>query len=325
MLDNVIRGGYQGSNVSDLEHVTRGGGITADLSAFLIDSRCRELSEYTLADYKRFLSEFVGFLRDLGVTDSKTITRQHVQLFLVKKRETCNKESVLHYFRDIRRFLYWLRNEGSIPSNPLTGWKPPKADEVLIKPFEDDQLRALLYLCDESFLGLRNRALILLMLDTGLRKREVAEIMIRDVDMEHELITTMGKGNHERFVRIGRKTQRALLAYLRKRKDQYPNLWVSEEGEPLLAGAIYQMVRKLGKLAGLSGVRCSPHTFRHTFGTRSMDIGTKQNNGAIARQVQELMGHKTAYMTRIYTKTLASKWAAEAHKKFSPVDNLAGL
>lgn len=53
-----------------------------------------------------------------------------------------------------------------------------------------------------------------------------------------------------------------------------------------------------------------------------MDIGTKQNNGAIARQVQELMGHKTAHMTRIYTKTLASKWAAEAHKKFSPVDHL---
>ena len=290
--------------------------LAGNLQAFLIDARVRELADDTIADYRRFLTEFIRFLAGIGITKPDAITRQHVQLFLLKKRETCNKESVLHYYRDIRRLLNWLVSEQVLKYSVLAGWKPPKADDVLIKPFEGDQLRGLLALCDDSFLGLRNRAMILLFLDTGLRKKELAGLQLDDVDFDHELVTTKGKGNKERYVRMGKRTQRALLRYLMQRRDREPGLWVSEERGPLQPGAIYQMLHKLGQRAGISGVRCSPHTLRHTAGTMALE------NGAQERQVQELLGHATAAMTRRYTKTLQSKWAAEAHKKFGPVDNL---
>ena len=76
------------------------------------------------------------------------------------------------------------------------------------------------------------------------------------------------------------------------------------------------MIRKLGKLAGLKNVRCSPHTFRHTAATMSLD------NGAGEFEVQAMLGHSTLTMTRRYVASLNSEKAAEAHKRFSPVERL---
>jgi len=88
--------------------------------------------------------------------------------------------------------------------------KPPKVSKPLIVPFQESSLRRLLFLCDDStFLGARNKAIILVLTDTGLRLKEVAEIQKSVIDFDHETIRVMGKGAKERVVQIGENTQRA--------------------------------------------------------------------------------------------------------------------
>jgi len=101
------------------------------------------------------------------------------------------------------------------------------------------------------------------------------------------------------------------------RDDSYPCLWVTEERRPLQSDGIKQMIKVLGQRAGLENVRCSPHTFRHTFATQALI------NGAGEFNVQSLLGHSDLRMTRRYSATLRSEHAVEAHRKFSPVDKLA--
>ncbi|MET0039091.1 tyrosine-type recombinase/integrase [Dehalococcoides mccartyi] len=106
------------------------------------------------------------------------------------------------------------------------------------------------------------------------------------------------------------------MRYLLTRQDECPALWLSTTGAGLSTEGIKVVVRELGKRAGLTGVRCSPHTFRHTFATQALI------NGAGEFEVQSLLGHSTLTMTKRYTASLRSEYAVQEHKKFSPVDNM---
>jgi integrase/recombinase XerC/integrase/recombinase XerD len=126
-------------------------------------------------------------------------------------------------------------------------------------------------------------------------------------------------------VRIGVKTQHALTWYLTRRKQKgfiSPWLWLSEEGSRLYKNGIYQAIKQLGKRAGIEGVRCSPHTFRHAFGTMAL------RNGADIRETQVLLGHSTLNMTLRYVATINTEQAIEGHRGtperrgFSPVDRM---
>jgi integrase/recombinase XerC/integrase/recombinase XerD len=167
-----------------------------------------------------------------------------------------------------------------------------------------------------SFLDLRNKAIILAFLDTGLRLSELANIQLSDMDFTRGTIKVMGKGAKGRFVAIGTRTQKAILGYLLKRSDDYPCLWVTEERKPLNWRGIQTMLKRLGQRAGITGVRCTAHTFRHTFATQAL------LNGAGEFEVQSLLGHSTLIMTRRYVASLNSENAVISHRKFSPVDRM---
>ena len=225
--------------------------------------------------------------------------------------------SIRTYYRHIKRFFNWLVEERALSVSPMASVKAPKVSKPLIVPFQESSLRRLLFLCDDStFLGARNKAIILVLTDTGLRLKEIAEIQKSVIDFDRETIKVMGKGAKERVVRIGENTQRAILRYLLMRDDILPCLWVTEERHPLTKWGIEIMIRKLGKRAELTNGRCSPHTFRHTFATDALE------NGAAEWEVQSLLGHETLEMTRRYTNTLRSQKAIIGHKRFGPVDRL---
>jgi integrase/recombinase XerC/integrase/recombinase XerD len=193
---------------------------------------------------------------------------------------------------------------------------PPKVPKELIKPFTTQNIEDMLTLCDNSFLGFRNRAIILTFLDSGLRLSELANIQLNDIDFERETIRVMGKGSKERIVRIGKQTQKAVLKYLLQRNDGLGCLWVTEERRPLHRWGIQTMIIRLGKRAGMVNVRCSPHTFRHTFAIMALQNGIGEFN------LQWLLGHSTLTQTRRYCGTLGATEAISAHKKAGPVDSM---
>lgn len=285
---------------------------------FIIFCQVEGFSTRTIKNYKQILNKFISYCRnELGYQETSRITTYDVRAYLLHFKDHVKPETYHNYQRGIKRYFNWLVSEGIIPVSPMATMKPPRLPKTLIQPFFTDNLRLLISACDtKTFIGIRNKAIILTFLDTGLRLSELANIKIDDVDFNRGIIKVMGKGARERVVALQHKTQKALLHYLVNRKDKYPCLWVTEEHRPLYSWGIYRMIYRLGKQIGIQNVRCSPHTFRHTFATMCLE------NGAGEFEVQAMLGHSTLTMTRRYVATLNSEKAAEAHKRFSPVEHL---
>lgn len=304
------------NDVTNITSLTTDGTLAGQLKIFLLTCQVNNLSRRSIGDYAQKIGAFVSFSYKQGISQPLEVTPNHIRFFLLGIQEHCKAVSVHDYYGTINRFFNWLVDEGVLQQNPMSRMHPPKIPQELIKPLKPQQVEQLLALCGNNFLGSRNRAIILTFLDTGLRLSELTNIRLGDMDLERETIKVMGKGAKERKVRIGKETQKAILKYLLQRRDALPCLWVTEERRPMQFGGVQAMIIRLGKRAGLKNVRCSPHTFRHTFGTQALELG------ADIREVQSLLGHSTLTMTLRYVATVNSEQAVIRHRQFSPVDRL---
>jgi integrase/recombinase XerC len=308
---NQIRG------LSGLHHLTGRNSLVRHLQGFLLSCRVDGLSPRTLDDYEYKIGAFVVFCSGLGVDDPRRVTASEVRQFLLKLQDKGAPASVAGYYKSVKRFFNWLVEENILDRSPTARIRPPRVPQKVVVPFRPEHIKLLLLLCDDrTFVGARNKALVLAFLDTGLRLSEMAGIQLADIDFDRETVKVMGKGAKERVVRIGKTAQKALLRYLLMRRDDHPCLWVSEERRPLTHWGIAQVIDVLGKRAGIGDVRCSAHTFRHTFATRAL------LNGAGEFEVQSLLGHAKLDMTRRYAASLRSEEAVVGHRRFSPVDNM---
>ncbi len=317
VLDHVTAYKSQLESLSALDQLIAQKGLRGHLEAFLLSCRVDQLSPATLRYYRQKIGAAADFWSGLGARAPREVMPSYIRLFLLKLQETNNPTSVHDYYRAVKRFFNWLIAEGMLEHSPMASIRPPRMPRNVVRPFSLGQIQDLLLLCDQRrFGGVRNRAIILMFFDTGLRLKELASIRINDIDIDRETIRVMGKGARERIVRIGKQTQKALLRYLLMRNDGYACLWVSEERRPLTADAIQLMIRKLGKRAGFRDVRCSPHTFRHSFATQWL------RNGGGEFGLQSALGHSTLTMTRHYAETVRSEDAIAQHRLVLPVDRL---
>jgi len=304
-------------------------GLATELKSFLTHMEVAERSPYYIADANLKIGRFVKYLAVRGVTDPAKVTEDDALDFLVeikKPREDGhrNKPSTIRdYYKINKRFFNWLMEKRKTKRNPFAGIPVPDVPDTIIQPFSADQFKAMLLVCDDKkFIGARNKAILWMLIDTGLRLRELSDIKLVDVDLENECVKVMGKGARERIVRIGKRCQQALLNYVDFRDDDLPQLWLTEERTPLDRHSIYTAIRTLGKRVGIEGVRCSPHTLRHTCAEWSLD------NGADITDVKTMFGHKHLSTTMIYLKARDARKAMERHKGtkdrpgFSPADNL---
>jgi integrase/recombinase XerC len=312
----TVTNGEQKSGAA-IQRITRTRDLPGYLQAFLIASKVNGLSPVTLRGSEYMISTFVSFCFDLGLSDPKKATADDVRLFMLKLQETNNSQSIYDYYRTIKRFFNWLIEEELLKVSPMLKIKPPKVEQRVIVPFSPTHLRSLLRLCNPTtFCGLRNRAIILTFVDTGVRLKEMWAMKVEDIDFDRGIIKVHGKGAKERVVGIVQNTQKALLQYLLNRDDTHPCVWVTEEHKPLALAGLAQVFKTLKNRAGFKDVRCSPHTFRHTFATMMLE------NGAGEFEVQALLGHSKLDMIRRYTASLNSTKALLRHKRFSPVEHL---
>ena len=302
-------------DITNLAHLNDSGNLDNCLKIFLISCQVNNLSPRSISDYAQKIGRFTAFCRAQATTVPSDLGPTHIRLFLLEVQQRCQPVSVKDYYGCINRFFNWMVEEEIIKESPMARMRPPKVPKKIIKSFKTRDIDDLLTLCGNNFLGARNRAIILTFLDTGLRLAELAGIQLGDIDFDRGIIKVMGKGAKERLVRIGQETQKAILKYLLQRNDNLLCLWVTEERRPLQWGGIQVMIRRLGKRAGVNNVRCSPHTFRHTFGPAMI------RHGVNMRTLQILLGHSTLTMTLRYVETVNSEDAIEMHKDFSPVDH----
>jgi site-specific recombinase XerD len=168
---------------------------------------------------------------------------------------------------------------------------------------------------DGSFGGKRNKAMLLVFLDSGLRLGEALSLTLEDIDLERQILKIRGKTG-ERVVRFGTATAKALLKYLLVRgkvNGTCDCLWLTSKRQPLTANGVEMVFRRL---SARTGIAVHPHLLRHTFATMWL------KNGGDSLMLQRLLGHSTLTMTNRYCQAVGCYDAVESHKRYSPVDNL---
>lgn len=238
------------------------------------------------------------------------IAAAELRVWLLELRETLAPESIAGYVRGLKAFGNWCNAEELAAAAGFRALRRPHVPQRLIAPFSTGELERLLALADP-----RERALTLLLLDTGLRLAEVASLRVGDIRPDGT-IRVLGKGSKERIVPLGTTARRALIRYVAGRDPVGPAdpLFVGRYGERLSRRGIQYAIARLGRRAGV-GTRSSPHTFRHTF-ARGYLV-----NGGDVFSLQQILGHATLDMVRRYVSLSEADLVAR-HRVASPADRL---
>ena len=216
----------------------------------------------------------------------------------------------------LSRYFKWLVEEGEMRDNPMARLRPPPPQERMPKPYTLEEVKAMLRVCQgKDAQSVRDKAILLTLLDTGLRASEFCSLTIDAVNLDAERIVVMGKRGKERIVRLGYKAQAAIDRYLRQRHSPLPQLWIGRQGEPLQPNGLFQLVKRIAKRAGVANP--GVHRFRHTCATWMRDKGIQ------TQELMYLLGWSTHKMAERYTHSTGAERALRAHREYSPADNLA--
>jgi len=288
----------------------------AALESFYARCEGKNLSSGTLRFYKDKLTAFTRWLdrESLDGLALSDLTAKHLRDFLTDERKRCSPMQARHCFVALRTFLKHLVAEGFLARSTLDGVDPPKLQKKQLPAMTIDQVQALLATCDSEFVGVRDKAILLLLLDTGTRAAELLAITVDQVNPPTGVITVMGKGSKERDVCYSDLVTAAVKDYLRRRVGiDTPALFINQYGEPLTYSGLAQLLRRRGKSAKLPAHITHPHAFRHTFATQFL------RNGGDVFTLQKLLGHTTLTMTERYL-TLTGEDMAATHRVCSPAN-----
>lgn len=290
------------------------------IKMFLSVCELKGLSKNTIAYYEQRLRFFKDWITP-AVDSPADTTTQHIRDYISDLQKKVSVTTVNHSICSLSAFFNYLEDEGYIEVNPMHKIKKVRAARKIIQAFSDEQVKELLGVLDRSrFSGIRDYTLMILLLDTGLRISEALGLRIGDLSIPAGTAVVTGKGNKQRIVIFGNKTRRTLTEYIARRGDDLETdmLFVSEFGEPIKIDQVDENFRRYGERAQVSGVRVSPHTFRHTF-ARNWII-----SGGDPFSLQHLLGHTSLEVTRRYVQLATSNIQA-AHTRVSPVDKMDGM
>lgn len=297
--------------------------ITFDdaIRVFLQDCKIRNLSVHTIDYYSEKLKQFNKLLGNAGVKCNPNgvtldMIKEHI---IIQNLDKGNTEVTVNIMlRAIRAFFNYLYEEGYVNVNPVDRLKMLKENKKVVETFTPENVRLLLGQPDlRTFTGQRDYTVMMLMLETGVRVRELCDITVNDIDWKDGLITVDGKGYKQRRVPIQTTMKRQLNRYVDIRGDlaDTHELFVTIDNTPLSKRQVQDRLRSYGKKSGIKDVRVSPHTFRHTFAKMSII------NGANIFALQKILGHTTLEMVRRYVNMFSSE-VQDQHRKFSPVEKL---
>ena len=265
----------------------------------------RNYSNYTIEAYSKDLRQFEEYvkLNKESVFVPGDVDADLVRSWIVSLMdEKISPVSVNRKLSSLKSFFKFLMKQGSISVNPLRLITGPKTKKPLPYFVRDKEMELLLdgYGFDEDFEGVRDRLILEMLYDTGIRRSELIGIQDSDVDFGAMQIRVTGKRNKQRLIPFAEGLKNLIQAYteVRNREVGSESGWffVRKNGEQLSAGIVYTIVKKkLSEIPTLA--KRSPHVLRHSFATSML------NNGAELNAVKELLGHSSLASTSVYTHT----------------------
>jgi len=280
--------------------------LSESIEGWTIAARARRLSINTLNDYGYSFRRFQAFIgRDLQLA---AITTDDIKRFMAGLDGLSDK-TALNIHTALSSLWNWAASEKVVERNIVRDVEPPDPEERAISPFSQQDVKAMLGSLERSKpytrpgkrecthaarQMLRNRAIILLLLDCGLRASELAGLKIRSIDKRNSEVKVFGKGDKERILPFSPSTGQALWRYIATRSGETvdASLFMSEHGRPPDRDELLKIVRRIGDRAGVPGVHL--HRFRHTFAINFL------RNGGNVYALQMMLGHTTLSMCRRY-------------------------
>ena len=285
--------------------------LAAMMEKHLADLRVKNYSEYTVKNRRGHIGFFVQWCHDRGLTEPTEVTRpilEHFQRYLFHYRQKNGRpltfRSQLARLVPIRVWFRWMARQRHILHNPASELELPRIEHRLPKTIltvaEMEQVLSQPNINDP--LGLRDRALMETLYSTGMRRLELANLKLYDLDTERGTLTIrQGKGKKDRVIPIGDRAAAWIDKYIREARSQLVvepddhTVFLSNAGEPFCLDHLSDLVRTHVDAAGI-GKRGACHMFRHSMATMMLE------NGADIRYIQQMLGHADIKTTQIYTQ-----------------------
>ncbi|HSF80039.1 MAG TPA: tyrosine-type recombinase/integrase, partial [Anaerolineales bacterium] len=248
--------------------------FTQVVEGYLLAANARHLSPHTIKDYTNTYRKFLGHLDDDPIF--VTINSKLVEDFF-RAQQVSNK-TILNYHTGLSALWTWAVEEQLATENILHKVKRPKPEKRVIQPYSHMDIKAMLSAVGSSVsytrpgkresahslaTAERNKAIIYLLLDTGLRAAEICSLLINQVDVRNRRIIVMGKGSKERILPFSARTGQVLWRYLATRKEASAgdHLFTTQFGDPVERNHLLKCLIRIGERAGVEGVNV--HRFRH--------------------------------------------------------------
>jgi integrase/recombinase XerD len=264
------------------------------------------LAKNSIAAYRADLEQLAAFAKK----PLTTIEERDLFAFLAARGGRAT--SAARRVSSLKRFYRYCLRERLIEADPTLRLDPPKRTPRFPKTLSETDVEALLAAPDaNTLLGVRDRAMLELLYATGLRVSELVSLKIFEVDLNGNVVRTMGKGSKQRLVPMGEEAAGWIAKYLKERKKATSDtLFITARGSGMTRQAFWHLIRRYGARA-IPGKKLSPHVLRHAFATHLI------NHGADLRVVQLLLGHADISTTQIYTH-VARERLKQLHAKHHP-------
>jgi integrase/recombinase XerC len=289
----------------------------------------KRFTSNTLIAYQTDFAQFDTFLCSKDCPDLPPsvadISHHHIRAWIVQLLDNkISARSINRKLSCLKTYFLFLMRQKHIENNPMRKVLMPKVAKRLPVSIPEPTLQRLF---DETsfgigFEGIRNRAVIEMLYDTGIRRGELISITLQDVDLLHNQIKVMGKGDKQRLIPFGRALSEVLQTYLEARKEAFPiseekAFFLNDKGTAIQDFQVYRLVKK--HLSSVTTIeKRSPHTLRHSFATHLAE------HGADLEAIKKLLGHSSLAATQVYTHNSVEKLKksyAQAHPKSKKKDN----
>ena len=282
----------------------------ADAVGVFLAAVAGEVSPSTRTWYARCLGVLVAFAGSVPLSEADTATLRAYRAFLVESSRSAH--TIHGYQRAARRLFSWLQSEGLIQANPAAAVPLVRLPSQIPKALSDaDMLRLLERLPYES---VRDRSVILFLIDTGCRAGGLCSLTLESVNVPERTAEVVEKGRRGRRVYYTDLTADALALWLAARPAaDTAALWTTQTGRPLTPNAVRLMLERVGKRAGVKG-RCNAHSFRHAFARSFL------RNGGNLAALGRILGHEPGSpVTAKYYAVFDDRELQDFHARYSPL------
>ena len=262
----------------------------------------KKYSQHTVVAYQKDIDSFQSFLME-GFSTSEVSTANYSQIrsWIVQLVDSqITNRTINRKISSLNSYYKFLLKIQSIESNPLAKHKALKVSKKIQIPFSEVEVNTVLdSIHTATFEGVRDKLIVELFYSTGMRRIELVQLQLQDVDVSQGLIKVLGKRNKERFIPLLPTVLKTFEAYYTERskletiKDSSV-LFLTKKGTKIYEMLVYRVITNyFGSIS--SKVKKSPHILRHSFATHLL------NNGADLNAVKELLGHSSLAATQVYT------------------------